>query len=268
VRPGRYTLHAFAEGVLGEFVQADVTVEAGKTVDLGTLEWKPVRYGKQLWEIGFPDRTGGKFYKGDGENYWLWGWGLRYPLLFPNDITYTIGKSDYRKDWFFQQTPHSESRAWLNPEAKDPAHQRFGWMKAESLSQYPQTDTQGPWRIYGRGRATTWKIKFDLARASAGTAAFRIALAGADSQLLSIAINGTAAGGIRPFSTNALRYNTNKAVWQEHAFKFDATMLKAGENEIALTVPAGDLTTGVVYDYLRLELDETVKPDGKPVALR
>ena len=25
------------------------------------------------------------------------------------------------------------------------------------------------------------------------------------------------------------------------------------------TVPAGDLTTGVVYDYLRLELDEAAK---------
>jgi hypothetical protein len=38
--------------------------------------------------------------------------------------------------------------------------------------------------------------------------------------------------------------------------------LKAGENEIQLTVPAGDLTTGVVYDYLRLELDEAAAPGG------
>ena len=95
----------------------------------GKLDWKPVRYGKQVWEIGYPDRTGGKFFKGDGENYWLWGWCLRYPLLFPNDITYTIGKSDYHKDWFFEQVPHGESTAWLNPEAKDPANQRFGWVK-------------------------------------------------------------------------------------------------------------------------------------------
>ena len=107
VRPGNYTLHAFADGVLGEFAHADVTVEAGKTLDLKDLEWKPVRYGKQVWEIGYPTRAGDKFFKGDGENYWLWGWGLRYPLLFPDDITYTIGKSDYRKDWFFQQTPHA-----------------------------------------------------------------------------------------------------------------------------------------------------------------
>jgi hypothetical protein len=30
-------------------------------------------------------------------------------------------------------------------------------------------------------------------------------------------------------------------------------------------VPAGDVTTGVVYDYLRLELNEYYKPDGTPI---
>ena len=268
VRPGKYTLHAFADGVLGEFARADITVEAGKSIDLGQLEWKPLRYGRQVWEIGFPDRTGGKFFKGDSDNYWLWGWGLRYPLHFPNDVTYTIGKSDYRKDWFFQHTPHSESTAWLNPAAKDPANQRFGWVKAESLDQYPQTNQSGPWRIYGRGRACTWTIKFNLDKTSVGFAALRIALAGADTQQLIIGVNGKETGIIRPASTNALRYNTNKSVWQEHTLKFDAALLKAGENEIQLTVPAGDLTTGVVYDYLRLELNETTKLDGTPVVMK
>jgi rhamnogalacturonan endolyase len=37
---------------------------------------------------------------------------------------------------------------------------------------------------------------------------------------------------------------------------FDASLLKQGENTMTLTVPAGDLDTGVVYDYLRLELNE------------
>ena len=36
----------------------------------------------------------------------------------------------------------------------------------------------------------------------------------------------------------------------------DAALLKRGGNELQLTVPAGDVTTGVVYDYLRLELKE------------
>ena len=42
-------------------------------------------------------------------------------------------------------------------------------------------------------------------------------------------------------------------MWREYTQKFDASLLKPGENEMQLTVPAGELTSGVVYDYLRLE---------------
>ena len=57
-------------------------------------------------------------------------------------------------------------------------------------------------------------------------------------------------------ATNALRYNTDRGVWHEYAQPFDAALLKAGENQMQLTVPAGEITSGVVYDYLRLELDD------------
>ncbi len=260
VRPGTYTLHAFADGVLGEFAQADITVVAGKSLDLGKLDWKPVRYGKQIWEIGYPDRTGGKFFKGDGANYWLWGWPLRYALLFPDDITYTIGKSDYHKDWFFEEVPHALNLSFVNPAAKAPANQKFGWVKGESPTNYPQTDQTGPWRVYGRGRATTWTIKFNMAKASQGQATLRVALAGADGGGgLAVGVNGQSAGSIRTVATNAIRYNTDKGMWREYTLNFDAALLKPGENAMTLTVPAGDVTSGVVYDYLRLELDENHK---------
>jgi rhamnogalacturonan endolyase len=250
VRPGSYTLHAFADGVLGEFAQTKIEVEAGKSLDLGQLHWQPVRYGKQIWEIGYPDRTGGKFFKGDGANYWKWGWCVRYPLLFPNDLTYTIGQSDYHKDWFFEETPHGLSTAWLNPDAKDPANQPFGWVKAG-------TQGQDMWRTIGRGKATTWTIKFNMEKAPQGQATLRIALAGADGAGgLQVSVNGQPAGTIQTVATNALRYNTDTGVWREYKQAFNASLLKAGENKIDLTVPAGDLTSGVVYDYLRLELDD------------
>ncbi len=267
VRPGQYTLHAFADGVLGDFAQANITVTAGQSLDLGKLEWKPVRYGKQLWEIGYPDRTGGKFFKSDGANYWLWGWNLRYALLFPNDITYTIGKSDYHKDWFFEEVPHAENLSFVNPEAKDPANQRFGWVKAESLDQYPQSNTRGPWAIYGRGRATVWTVKFNLEKPVPGQAALRVALAGVNAiSQLAVTVNGQSAGAIgdgkdadnaRLITTNTIRYNSDKGLWQERTLRFDAALLKAGENEMTFTVPGGDLQSGVVWDYLRLELAET-----------
>ncbi len=254
VRPGTYTLHAFANGVLGEFARTDITVAAGQTVDLGQLDWKPVRYGKQVWEIGYPDRTGGEFLKGDGANYWLWGWPVRYPLLFPHDLTYTVGQSDWHKDWFFEEVPHGESTAWLNPEAKDPANQRFGWVKAG-------TNGEDMWRTIGQGRATTWTVKFNLDQSGRGLATLRVALAGADGRGgLEVAVNGKAVGTIQTVATNALRYNTDRGIWRQYTQPFDGALLKTGENEMQFTVPAGDLTSGVVWDYLRLELDENHAP--------
>jgi rhamnogalacturonan endolyase len=257
VRPGKYTLHAFADGVLGEYAKTNITVEAGKKIDLGKLDWQPVRFGKQIWEIGYPDRTADKFFKGDGANYWLWGWPLRYAGLFPNDVTYTIGKSNPAKDWFFEEVPHSTTTAWLNPAAKDPYNQRFGWVNTP-----PSKDD--PWREWGRGRATTWTVKFNMAKASQGTAVLRIALAGADGGALAVGVNGQEAGSIRPVSTNALRYNTDKGVWNQYIVKFDASLLKAGANEMTFTVPAGDVTTGVVWDYVRLELNDGSKSYPTP----
>jgi rhamnogalacturonan endolyase len=250
VRPGHYTLHAFADGVLGEYAKTDIIVEAGKDFDLGKLDWKPVRYGKQIWEIGYPDRTAGKFFKGDGANYWLWGWPLRYGDLFPNDITYTIGLSDYHKDWFFEEVPHSTTDAWKNPAATDPLNQRFGWVNNP-------TDAQDMWREWGRGRATTWIVKFKMDKASSGQAFLRVALAGADGTGgLAIGVNGQMVGTIHPVATNALRYNTDTGVWYQYTQKFDAALLKTGGNSMTFTVPAGDVTTGVVWDYLRLEVND------------
>jgi rhamnogalacturonan endolyase len=274
VIPGKYTLHATADGVLGDFAQADITVEPGKTIDLGKLVWKPVRFGKQVWEIGTPDRAADEFLKGDGKNFWLWGWNLRYALLFPNGLTYTVGKSDPKKDWFFEEVPTATNLSFVNPEAKDPANQRFGWVKAESLTQYPQSDQTGPWRVYGRGKETVWTVKFTMPKDEHGMAALRVGLAGVDGLRngLPVAVNGQYVGALgdgsnpdnpRLIGTNAIRYNTDKGLWQQRTLKFDAALLKAGENTMTFTVPAGDLQSGVVWDYLRLELDE----DGKAPAV-
>jgi rhamnogalacturonan endolyase len=267
VRPGKYTLHATADGVLGDFEQADITVEPGKTVDLGKLVWKPVRYGRQVWQIGYPDRAADEFFKGDGSNYWLWGWNLRYALLFPHDLTYTVGKSDPKKDWFFEEVPHASSLAFVNPAAKDPANQRFGWVKAESLDQYPQTDQRGPWAVYGHGDATVWTVKFNMPKAVHGEAYLRVGLAGVNGlrEGLPISVNGQSVGALgdgttpinaRFINTDAIRYNTDKGLWQQRTLQFDASLLHAGENQMTFTVPAGDVSTGVVWDYLRLELND------------
>jgi rhamnogalacturonan endolyase len=128
-------------------------------------------------------------------------------------------------------------------------NQPFGWVNKP-------TGTEDMWPAWGRGRATTWTIKFNM-KGSKGQAVLRVALAGADGGGgLAIGVNGQAVGTIHPVATNALRYNTDTGVWYQYTQKFEAALLKDGENSMTLTVPAGDLTTGVVWDYLRLELND------------
>ena len=106
IRPGSYTLHAIASGVLGEYSKTNVTIAAGQEAALGQLDWKPVRFGPQLWEIGIPDRTAAEFRHGD--HYWQWGLYLKYPEEFPNDVNFIIGQSDWRRDWNYAQCPRPD----------------------------------------------------------------------------------------------------------------------------------------------------------------
>ena len=43
---------------------------------------------------------------------------------------------------------------------------------------------------------------------------------------------------------------------QQRTLMFDATLLKPGENAMTFTVPGGDLQSGAVWDYPRLELED------------
>ncbi len=110
-----------------------------------------------------------------------------------------------------------------------------------------------------------------MPKAGKGLAALRVALAGENNLRagLPVAINGKSAGAIgdnsnpdnpRLINTDAIRYNIDKGLWQQRTLKFDAAMLHKGDNTITFTVPAGEVSSGVVWDYLRLELDPKAKP--------
>ena len=127
-----------------------------------------------------PTAPADKFYKGDGANYWLWGWACATPLLFPNDITYTIGKSDYHKDWFFEQVPHGDQPGVGQPRGEGPRQPALRLGEGGVAGPLPADRHSRPVGIYGRGRATTWTIKFNMTKPAQGQAALRVALAGAD----------------------------------------------------------------------------------------
>jgi rhamnogalacturonan endolyase len=198
VRPGHYTLHAIANNILGEYAKADITVEAGKPLNLGTLEWKPVRDGRQVWEIGVPDRTCDEFLHGDIYN--TWGLYNQYAKDFPNDVDYTVGKSDWHKDWNLMQVPH-----WDGKEVKTAGGTNY------------------------MGRATTWTIHFAMPAATRGKATLRLAFAGTEARSLAVAVNDQPAGTVTGLmNTGAIHRDADRSYWQERDVAFDASLLHAG----------------------------------------
>ena len=226
VRPGNYTLHAFADGVLGDFDQANITVEPGKTLNLGKLEWKPVRYGTPALGHRLPRPHRRQVLQGRRRE--LLAVGLEPALrrcCSPTTSPTPIGKSDYRKDWFFEEVPHATNLSFVNPAAKDPANQRFGWVKAESLNQYPQTNHPGRGPSTARAERPLDR-QFNVAKQEHGTAALRVALAGVNGLRdgLAVGVNGQSIGAIgdgsdpdnaRLITTDSIRYNADKGLNQQ-----------------------------------------------------
>ena len=224
VRPGTYQLHAVSDGVLGAYdATASVTITPGQKLDLGTIEWHPTHYGKQIWQIGTPNRSAKEFLKGD--DHWHWGMYIEYAKLFPNDVDFTLGKSDPAKDWFIYQVPHDTD---FKPDGRD------------------------------QGRATPWTIHFEMPEGQqpAGKATLRFGLDGVSTRTLGITVNGKDAGTMTDlFGAGASMIRDGiEGTWIERDFNFDASLLKPGANTIVLTVPAGGVANGICYDVVRLEV--------------
>jgi rhamnogalacturonan endolyase len=227
VRAGTYTLHAIADGVLGEFTVSNVVVKSGENLNLKKLNWQPVRYGKQIWDVGIPNRNGSEFFKGD--DYFHWGWYLEYPKLFPNDVNFIVGQSNFRRDWFFEQVPHNEDTNNITGN--------------------------------GQGRTTTWSVTFYLPNALQGKATLRLAICGIGARSIAATLNDRAIGTVTGLTYNAtINRDGIVGYWGEHDLVFDASLMSAGGNVLKLTIPAGSLTSGILYDYLRLEVDENAAP--------
>lgn len=250
VRPGTYVLRAFGDGVLGELAKADIKVESGKTIDLGKITWTPVRKGKQLWEIGYPNRNGSEFFL--AENYWQPAAPRAYAELFPNDINYTIGKSDFRKDWYFAHVPHFQPAPVPAPVAAPPTTVPAGPMGRGG---------RGPGVGFGppasMGREAPRTITFDLPSAPKGKVTLRVALSGTAVPAIGVTVNDRPAGQVtRLRNDGAIARHAIQGLWYERELAIDATLLKQGTNTLTLTVPGGNVNNGVIYDYLRFELDE------------
>ncbi|KAK6923249.1 Rhamnogalacturonan lyase, domain II [Dillenia turbinata] len=241
ITPGIYSLYASVPGVLGDYkYESDVTITPGCEIDLGSIVFTPPRNGPTLWEMGLPDRSAAEFYVPDPDpcfvnhlyltkdrfrQYGLWD---RYTVLYPNeDLIYTVGASDYRKDWFF---------AHVN-------------------------------RNVGNGtyRATTWQIKFEIPDLLPGTYTLQMALASASRAEVQIRVNDPFAK--LPHHTtkfvgkdNAIARHGIHGLYWLFSFEVPSTLLLEGNNTIYLLQNRNQSKfSGVMYDYLRLEGPPTPK---------
>jgi rhamnogalacturonan endolyase len=238
VRPGNYTLHAIADGVLGEFTLTNVTVVSAEKKSLGELQWTPARFGHTVWQIGIPDRTAREFRHGD--HYWQWGLYFDYPKEFPNDVNFIIGKSDLRKDWNYVQPPRIETRnvavVGEDDEQNDaPRRARFGGREV---------------------RNSTWSITFAMPEPPQGKATLRLAFCGTHAGCnVEAFANDKSIGETGPLpSTSAMQRDGIRAYWIEKDLTFDASLLNRGTNVIKLLSRADSWSQGVLYDCVRLEL--------------
>ncbi|KAG2319107.1 hypothetical protein Bca52824_012320 [Brassica carinata] len=240
VRPGTYNLFAWVAGHIGDYrYERDIIIAPGKEINVGPLVYQPPRSGPTLWEIGVPDRTAAEFNIPDPDpalltklyvnhstapedrfrQYGLWD---RYNVLYPReDVTFTAGVSDYKKDWFFAHV-----------------NRKIGEKKYQ---------------------ATTWKIIFSLKEVSqTGNYTLRIALAAANGADILVRVNEPSSKPM--FRTtligkdNAIARHGIHGLYKLFSIDVQRNLLKVGDNTIFLTQNrVTSIFSGVMYDYLRLE---------------
>ncbi len=152
VRPDTYNLFAYAKAgeVTDMLEQDDIAVVAGDN-NLGEVKWTPKKYTQMLWMIGQNDRRNNEFRMADTiRQYGLWE-------LVPSNLTYTIGQSDPKKDWYYAQTQKNGTWTIKFNLAERPAGRVY---LTTSLAGCSGSGSQLTVKVNGTTRAT-WKPGFN-----------------------------------------------------------------------------------------------------------
>lgn len=219
IRPGTYTFYTFTDGAVGEYSRPDVAVTAGKTTALGDVVWNVPHKGKSIaWEIGIPDRSAKDFRHGDDYFHgYVW---QNFQNEFANPLEYTVGKSDWSKDWNYVQS----------------------W--------YQVGDNRVPWK---------WRIHFNLAKVPPGDATMTFAIASAHGRArINVYVNDESKpfGVVTPSiqGGNAMLRESIHAKYCVEYLTVPTSRLVAGANTITLEQSNTNTQSHVMYDYLNLEL--------------
>lgn len=269
IATNNYTLYAFGPGAAGTFQSQaqnggsapnelnipaapfSVTVTAGATNNLGNVTWTPMRVGPTVFEIGYPDRTAGKFRH--GEDWWVgdigpsasapspvWSKFLEYAYDFPNGPSYVVGQSRWTTDWNFIQP------VTINP-----------------------TGDYNPW---SNTSDTSSLITFNLPSAPAANASLYLALSSDMQAAIIIQVNGnlitSGTGYYADYQSsgdgsNAALREGNHGLFSDNRLVVSSSYLHQGLNTIKIKirqVGGNYLGDHAMYDYVRLELPGYVPP--------
>ncbi|KAJ0604908.1 putative rhamnogalacturonan endolyase [Helianthus annuus] len=238
ILPGTYNLYAWVRGFIGDYKKPEaITITPGCDIEVGDLVYEPPRDGPTLWDIGIPDRSAAEFYIPDPDpmytnqfltddpnrfrQYGLWE---QYAMLYPDgDLVFTIGESDYRKDWFFAHVPRKKG---------DNVYEKTTWTIKFKLNNVNKDET--------------YKLRLALASAQVSDLQVRVNDLNTDSPLFSTGIIG---------GDNAIaRHGIHGLSWLFNIDIPGTLLISNEENTIYLTQANGGTPfRGVMYDYIRFE---------------
>lgn len=223
VRPGTYALYAFNNGAVDEYTQSPITVVAGENLDQGIVTWTVPHAGASIaWEIGTPDRTAREFRHGN-EYFkpFLWD---NFAKEFSNPLVYTIGTS--------------------TPDTWNFVHSALPVKNESGVVGY------NDWK---------WLVDFNLAEVpKQGNATLTIAFASAHGSRLWLYVNGGSEALTRIYPMvqggNALTRQGIHAKYSSVNISIPVSRLQVGLNTFTFHFSGTEVTSHVMYDYLRLEL--------------
>ncbi len=266
-----YTLWAFGPGAAGTFLSQNqnggrapleldlpakpfaVTVRAGTPTDLGSVTWTPLRIGATVFELGYPDRKADKFRH--GEDYWvpepspklgyptpIWGGEPEYPLDNPKGVSYTVGQSQWPRDWSYIIAAPPDATGAYQP---------------------------------GTGTIT---FQLPVAPGANAQASLYLGCAGDESGGIIVSVNGKNLGSVpgvtaapnpitpegfdppKGYADDSAEHFSDHGPFFDQRINFPGSLLHAGANTVAITVAGKKGMPYLMLDYLRLELTGYAPP--------
>jgi len=243
VRPDNYMLSFVGADQFEEFDVPDIAVKPGDNA-IGNFVWNPIKHGTKLWQIGTADRLSFEFKDGTERHFEAFA---RYLKFFPDDVTFTIGKSKEADDWYFAQFAIYNKKPYWTIQFDSPQDQKG---KATLTIGFTSADPHntGSDATTGAGNRTNLQVK----------------------------VNGTLVNTVRLPKTGTAGYRsgTSDSNYNVVYVTFDASLLKGGTNQItlghahAIPAPADPISIlppeSVMYDALRLEVDPNSAAPANP----